>query len=78
MIGMKKKGDNLFVAYVPKTLYYEAMETNALERDQLIEVLLAHGCHQVDIADAFHGLEIGWEFREGAWHPPHRIIIMTR
>ena len=62
--------DNLYVALVPETKRYSSMESKPLGKDQLIEVLLAHGCHQVDIADAFHALELGWEFREGVWRSP--------
>ena len=70
MIGIKMNCDSLYIAYVPETKHYTAMESKPLGKDHLIEILLAHGCHQVDIADAFHALELGWEFREGEWRKP--------
>jgi hypothetical protein len=35
-----------------------------MEIEELISALLARGCHQTDIADAFDEADPEWQFRE--------------
>ena len=71
MIVIEKNDDGMFLGHVfDRPLGQQAFDVGPMSAEQLRDELLANGCHPVDIADAFHALELGWEYRDGEWYSP--------